>query len=154
MQKKNHGFSMVELIIVIAVMAVLAAALAPQLIKYVKKSKRTRDVDSVNEICKAYERAAIPARDNSDGGTEVGTGTSLLRYDTTFHSPSQTLEDYVYEELGSIPKVAAYSDYYWYIEYDKATAHVTKVEITSGGNSATSYEIYPDTESYLNGNVN
>lgn len=142
---------MVELIIVIAIMAVLAAALAPQLIKYVKKSRRARDVDSANEICKAYERAAVYQESYIDEDGHVGNGSSLFRYDTTFHSPKRELEDYVYEELGDIPKIAAYKEYYWYVEYDTSTAHVKKIEVTPGSGTGTSYEVYPDTDSYLEG---
>ena len=37
--KKNRGFTLVELIVVVAVLAVLAALLIPRYIQYVEKAK-------------------------------------------------------------------------------------------------------------------
>ncbi len=48
--RRNRGFSMVELIIVIAIMAILAAALAPSLIRYIKKAQKSSDLDTAREL--------------------------------------------------------------------------------------------------------
>lgn len=56
-QKKNgtKGFSMIELIIVIAVMAILIALIGTQLIPYLEKSRKTRDLDTLNAVLTAAQ---------------------------------------------------------------------------------------------------
>ena len=53
----NHGFSLVELIIVITIMAILTGALAPFLIRYVAKSRRSTDVQNANTLATAVSCA-------------------------------------------------------------------------------------------------
>ncbi len=52
-KKKNGGFTLVELIIVIAIMAALVAVLAPQYIQYVNKSRTTADQSTADSILSA-----------------------------------------------------------------------------------------------------
>ena len=54
---KNKGFSLVEIIIVIAIMAILAAAIAPALIKYINRSRLSRDIDTGAAIGRAIMAA-------------------------------------------------------------------------------------------------
>ena len=67
--KKNDGFSLVELIIVIAIMAVLIGLLAPQFIKYVEQSRRSRDVQTADQIREAF--LADIAEGNMSGAASV-----------------------------------------------------------------------------------
>ncbi len=71
--RKNKGFSLVELIIVIAIMAILIGVMAPQLIKYIEKSK----VSSDTQLCSTVQTAIVTAL--SDPETNDWSG-----YDTTF----------------------------------------------------------------------
>ena len=149
MKKRKHsGFSMVEIIVVIAIMAIIAAALAPALIKYIGKSRRTRDVDTAKEIQASYMRAAVEMEKESTGGN-LGSGSALVRYDTVLNSPPQTLEDYAFAELGGVPQSATFQDYYWEIEYDPKTGQVKKIYLTPAANASDQYELYPDSEDFI-----
>lgn len=83
--KKNTGFSLVELIIVVAILAILVGLLAPQYVKYVEKSKKTADASNMQEILNAIETYELDGSHPltavkyemiigwTKGGTEVGT---------------------------------------------------------------------------------
>lgn len=67
---KNKGFSLVELIIVLAIMAVLIGVLAPTYLKYVDRTKRTKDCTNLGAILDACEvLAADPDVDWSGGSS-------------------------------------------------------------------------------------
>lgn len=91
--KKNKGFSMVELIIVIAIMAILAGALAPALIKYINKSRISTDIQTANTIATAIQTAlsnenGYDAATNTTGPTDVSSiyNASGNAFETAFTS--------------------------------------------------------------------
>jgi type IV pilus assembly protein PilA len=51
--KNNHGFSLVELIIVIAIMAVLVGLLAPQYLKYVERARLQKALTNTKTVADA-----------------------------------------------------------------------------------------------------
>lgn len=52
--KNDHGFSMVEIIVVIAIMAVLIGILTPQYLRYIKRTRKANDLAVAREIGNAY----------------------------------------------------------------------------------------------------
>ncbi len=77
-RKKNAGFSLVELIIVIAIMATLVGVLAPQFIKYVENSRRALDVSNANEIREAIVVLKADGVDFPPGRFQVESSPKLL----------------------------------------------------------------------------
>lgn len=75
--KKNKGFSLVELIIVIAIMAILAAAIAPALIRYIDKSRRADDVTAAGTINSSMT-AALANEDIYDEIFKVSAGNVVM----------------------------------------------------------------------------
>lgn len=49
-RKNNKGFSLVELIVVVAIMAVLIGVLVPTLVRNVEKSKKQKDISTVEAV--------------------------------------------------------------------------------------------------------
>lgn len=48
--KKDKGFSLVELIIVIAIMAILVGVVASQVLPYIEKSRKAKDLEALNNV--------------------------------------------------------------------------------------------------------
>ena len=89
--KKNAGFSLVELVIVIAIMAVLIAVLAPMYLKYVERSKVTTDQQIASAVHEAI--AVAIADENIDERPLDGFTVSPLSLDD-FGDPSKMGKSY------------------------------------------------------------
>ena len=74
--KKNQGFSLVELIVVIAIMAVLVGVLAPAYLRYVEKSRKSTDVSAITDIMAAGEKVAIDPQFSSENVTSLSVSNS------------------------------------------------------------------------------
>jgi len=68
----NSGFSLIELIIVMAIMAILTIAVAPQYLKYVERSRKSVDVQTMATVVSAIQiYAADPMADSAASDTQA-----------------------------------------------------------------------------------
>ena len=74
-EKRDGGFSLVELIIVLSIMAVLIGVLAPAYIRYVEKARKQRDDTAAGEILHAAEIIVL------SGTYQMTSGTVLVTFD-------------------------------------------------------------------------
>lgn len=160
-QKRNAGFSLVELIIVVAVMAVLVGIIAPQWLKYVERSRRVTDVTNARELRDTIERIAI-LDSNSTSVPELGWSyTSAVMWDKNTRMP-RTITNVIEAaqvEMGKVPVSETDEDLFWYVSYDPGTSSVKKIclcpRTPSGGpNPSIQYELYPDPSDFLENGIN
>ncbi len=94
--KKNKGFSLVELIIVIAIMAILAAAIAPALIRYIDKSRKADDIAAAETVNTAVQ-TSLSNEDAYDEIMDNMTGAVLLKADQEQAFPTTTYPNFAKE---------------------------------------------------------
>lgn len=76
MKDQNHGFSLVELIVVVAIMSALIGIIAPAYMSYLEKTRIQRDESAAGEIFRAAEIVVYTGQyDISD--------TVLVTFDST-----------------------------------------------------------------------
>ena len=99
--RKNKGFSLVELIIVIAIMAILVGVMAPQLIKYIEKANVASDkqiADTVHKkgaILKVIIETCSLEEDEKTALCRIVTdaGADFIKTSTGFGTAGATVED-------------------------------------------------------------
>ncbi len=72
----DHGFSLVEIIIVIAIIAVLAAAVTPVLVRYIGKARKAIDIETAQTIFSAAELASASSNEDAYNGWYISAETS------------------------------------------------------------------------------
>ncbi len=114
--KKNAGFSLVELIIVIAIMAILVGVLAPQFIKYVESSRRSTDIQNAEALKEAM--LAEMADQSIDG--IAGSGTLVMNAATIalFDGSSLMAASISADSIPTIQGNLANKGGYFYVSYD------------------------------------
>jgi len=79
-RKRQKGFSLVELIVVIAVMAVLVVVLAPAYLRYVDKARLQKDVSAIGEVIEAVKIAASEESVSAEIAIPTDTSKAFAEY--------------------------------------------------------------------------
>lgn len=84
MKKKQKGFTLVEVIVVLVILAIMAAVLIPSLIGYIDKSRENSIVSETRSIVTAVQSLASEkyAKQNDTGDYNLGTvaGDAVILY--------------------------------------------------------------------------
>ena len=90
LSKKNKGFSLVELIIVITIMVILAAVIGIAIIRFINKARKQVDVETAETIYKAAELAMASTDEEVQQAWEQNTGRT--KYTVTANGETYQME--------------------------------------------------------------
>lgn len=95
-RKNNKGFSLVELIVVVAIMAVLIGVLVPTLVRNVEKSKKQKDISTVEEVRNQLTIALADEKYSALSGTiTCNNGKVELNASSSADIPGENAADYI-----------------------------------------------------------
>lgn len=125
--KKNKGFTLIEMVVVMAIIAVLIAIAVPQVLRLINKSKVTADLSSAKAIATQIQQYM------ADGANVKLTDAPI--------SDDAKLESYIKQRInGGIPKIRFNNNWVW-----RVTANTTSEEVYVGVNDGSStYWLFPE----------
>ncbi len=135
--RKNKGFSLVELIIVIAIMAILVGVMAPQLIKYIEKSKVSADTQSADSVHTAVVTAMLDPEVAQDSAYDANVSAIQTTYSAGATFGAGLLGSTANEILGgSLPSLKSNGAKSYTISISNSTVIVTLPGTDSTGKKA------------------
>lgn len=146
---RNHGFSLVELLIVICIMAVLMGILIPTLVRHTNKSKRSVDANTADEIVRCFTRVISADTDLYNSLTsEDGSAIRFSWNSSTSMESLQTLQVVydTFQEFGSIPVSRWDKSLNWIITFNGTDVHIY---LADNAGDSYGYELYPDSDTYV-----
>ena len=137
----NKGFSLVELIIVVAIMAILIAVLAPQYLKFVERSRKSADMQNVDEIVRALEiySADPTVTDSIPNNATITITTTSQAVDASGVCSSTIVSDAL--KAAGIEKVILKSSKW---TYDSGTSLVLTITVDADGNLSVDSNVKDD----------
>ncbi len=99
----NRGISLIELIIVIAIMAILVGVLSPMFVKYVARSKKSKDVYTADQIARAVNVAFVENPNAYEEFQKWKSGAVKYPVTATSNGISETYDVYLIIANGDYP---------------------------------------------------
>jgi prepilin-type N-terminal cleavage/methylation domain-containing protein len=107
--RRNHGFTLVEIMIVVAIIALLASIAVPGFLRARKRSQASRILNDLRLIDSAVDQYAI--ENNKKTGDPVGTTdwTSYLKRGSTLYTTGKDIfgNGYGQQAVDTLPKAPA-----------------------------------------------
>ena len=138
---RNKGYSLMELIVVVAIMGVLTVALAPSLIKYVNRSRLSRDLDTGRKLAQAITTVVTDETMYSHAQPQFTPIPVSAMEDTTFKEAVDNIVA-VDQVIGTAKRDADGNKIVHQNFYYKLDTERNKVEVFYGGTDD-SYMVYP-----------
>lgn len=107
--KKNGGFTLVEIMIVVAIIALLAAIAVPGFLRARKRSQASRVVNDLRLIDAAVDQYAIENNKTSGSTVQTSDWIAYLKKGSSLYNTAQDVfgNSYGQQTVDSLPKVPA-----------------------------------------------
>ncbi|MFL6539063.1 MAG: type II secretion system protein [Chthoniobacterales bacterium] len=107
LHRKNAGFTLVEIMIVVAIIALLAAIAVPGFVRARKRSQASKVLNDLRLIDGAVDQYAIENGKTSGQAVAVSDWTNYLKKDTNLYATGKDLfgDDYGAQTVDSLPQV-------------------------------------------------
>src|SRR5437762_3018146 len=107
--RRNRGFTLVEIMIVVAIIALLAAIAVPGFLRARKRSQATKILNDLRLIDAAVDQYAIETSKATGATVDVTDWTNYLKKSTTLWTTAKDLfgDDYGAQTVDSLPTVPA-----------------------------------------------
>ena len=106
-QRRRHGFTLVEIMIVVAIIALLAAIAVPNFLRARKRSQATRILEDLRLLDSAGDQYAIETNKTSGNNPSIGDLKNYLKTGTTLYNTGNDIfgDSYGPFTVDSIPQV-------------------------------------------------
>jgi prepilin-type N-terminal cleavage/methylation domain-containing protein len=107
--RRNSGFTLVEIMIVVAIIALLAAIAVPGFLRARKRSQASRILNDLRMIDSAVDQYAIETNRKTNDPVAVSDWTNYLKKGSALYNTGKSIlgSDYGTQTVDTIPQVPA-----------------------------------------------